>query len=160
MSCDPQRIVLTFVPSFDPCPRLPLSNPTSSAASNSCSILFISAPPTNQHCQFNAFNHPAPETAALMSCSLVATPFLCCVASNLHTRCVLRAYTCSCTRCITMQQHSQCVLASLLHASVSHGVPSPSISHRLPRQRALSLRARPGWTFERREGRMDGRGEG
>lgn len=71
MSCDLQRIVLTFVPSFDPCSQLPLSNLTSSAAANCCSILFTSTP--NRH----------PATTVLMSCSLVATPRSPCVAAYL-----------------------------------------------------------------------------
>lgn len=54
MSYDLQRIVLTFVPSFDPCSQLPLSNLTSSAAPNGCCILFVFLTrPTNKHWQFN-----------------------------------------------------------------------------------------------------------
>lgn len=132
MSCDLQRIVLTFVPSFDPCSQLPLSNLTSSAAPNSCSILFISTPPTNRHRQVNissirsqnrCVNELLPYSDPLSLCRVN------CVICIHHVfECVL----CSCMHCkhsITMQQHNQRVLASLLHPSFPHGVPSPSISH-------------------------------
>lgn len=53
-----------------------------------CSALFSSTPTKNQRRQFNISCIPSPKTAGLMSCSLLATPFLCCVAIHLHTSCV------------------------------------------------------------------------
>lgn len=112
------------------------------------------------------FYPSSPKTAGLMSCSLSATPFLGCVAGNLHTAyvcmCCVHIYTRSCMCCehnINMQQHDQCVLASLLHPSIfiSHSAPpSVRLSSLHSSAGTLSLRAKPGWTL----GWMDGLGQG
>ena len=109
-----------------------------------CSALFRSTPPTNQRRQFNISCIPSPKTAGLMSCSLLATPFLCCAAIHLHTSCV-RVCVLSYTLCnIAMQQHGQRVLATLLHprppSSLSHSIPSP---HCFTHLWVLSLRGQP-----------------
>lgn len=127
-----------------------------SAAAASC--LFQTDQETNTG---NSIFYPSiPKTTGLMSCSLLATPFLCHVAGNLHLLrvCVVCTYT-HCYMCcehhINMQHHDQCVLASLLLPSISHSVPSLPISHRT-HLRVLSLPAKPRWTFEWRVGWVQG----
>lgn len=144
MSYDLQRIVVTFVPSVDPCSRLPLSNLTSSVAPDGSSIcLFQLHQQTNT--AYSIFHPSSPKTLGLMSCSHFTTPFLCCAAGNdTHGVCMcacVHTFASTVSENITMQQHNQCVLAFLLH-------PSISISHRFTHLRALSPRAKPGWTFE------------
>lgn len=113
---------MTFVPSFDPCSQLPLSNLTSSAAPNSCSFLFISTPPTNRHRQVNISSIRSQNRCVNELLPYSDPLFLCrvnCVICIHHVfECVLHmllhAYILHCEHSITMQQHNQRVLASLL----------------------------------------------
>lgn len=90
----------------------------------------------------------SPKTVGLMSWALLATPRLHCAAGNLQLSsvcvCCMYVSPMCCNHNINMQQHEQCVLATLRHPSISisHSVPSPSISHYFTHLQALSLRAR------------------
>lgn len=150
MSYDLKRIVLTFVPSFDPCSQLPQGNPTSSAAPDGCSLLFISTRPTNKRWLFSIL-YISPKTDGLMSCSLLATPFLCCFAANLHTSCLCvvcaRVYTLTCVASTTSLCSSP-DSASLHHHCLQHPLTlHPSVPH----SRHCHSGPEPGWTFEWRD---------
>lgn len=165
MSRDLQRIVLTFVPSFDPCSQLPLSNLTSSAAPNSCSFLFISTPPTNRHRQVNissirsqnrCVNELLPYSDPLFLCRVncvicIHHVFECVlyICSRMHISCIASiASLCSSTTSVSL--HPSFIPPSLMAS------PLPPSLISLAHQWALSLRAKPGWTFEWRDGWKDG----
>lgn len=123
-----------------------------------CSALFSSTPTKNQRRQFNISCIPSPKTAGLMSCSLLATPFLCCVAIHLHTSCVR-----ACVDVHTLQQRyaaarpmCPCIPPSTPPPiSISHSIPSP---HRLwllhSSVGTVTRGPTPGWIFEWRNGWM------
>lgn len=150
MSCDLQRIVPTFVPSFDP---LLTDAPEPSDLISGATQL---RRPTllQLHCQ-----NPTPAILPFLPKSGRVNELLPCSyapPSVLHC-----GYFCAHPACMCGVFLRQSVLASLLrHRCVSRGVPSPSISRRLARQRPLSLQARPGRTFEWRDRWQGGWGGG
>lgn len=136
-SYDLQRIVVTFVPSFDPCSRLPLSYLTSSVAPNGFSIcLFQLHQQTNT--AYSIFYPSRPKTAGLMSCPLFPTPFLCCVAGNgTHRACCV--HVCTLLQVLRAQHHyatarpgCPCIPPSSLHLNLSS--PRPSVGTVTPGQ--------------------------
>lgn len=111
-----------------------------------CSALFSSTPTKNQRRQFNISCIPSPKTAGLMSCSLLATPFLCCVAIHLHTSCVR-----ACVDVHTLQQRyaaarpmCPCIPPSTPPPSLSlTASPLPTVSDCFTHLWALSLGGQP-----------------
>lgn len=98
MSCDLQRIVPTFVPSFDPLLTIAPSHLTSSAAPHSCGApLYFSSTAKTQRWRIPAFLPKSGRINELLPCSYAPPPPRCFVlrvflhTSCVHVQCVFKA---------------------------------------------------------------------